>query len=74
MSSSARRSSALHVSIGLFAVGLIAVLVVFGLAATGQQNLPVWLNLATMLAPLGLAVGVVSAIVQARRDRAAPRT
>lgn len=69
MSSSAHRFSALHVSVALFALGVLAVLIVFGLAATGQHNLPVWLNVMTMLAPLGLVVGVVSAVVNARRDR-----
>lgn len=73
MTSSAPRPSAPLVSAVLFALGLLAVVIVFGAAAFGRHDLPVWLNLMTMLAPLGLAVGVVSAVVRARRDRAATR-
>lgn len=56
----------------LFGIGLLAVLAIFGLFAAGYRNLPVWLNLAAMLAPLALGVGLVSAVVQARRDVGRP--
>jgi len=67
MAASTSRSRALPVAVGIFAVGLLAVVAVFALYAAGARDLPVWLNLATLLAPVGLVVGVVSAVVQARR-------
>lgn len=73
MTSSARRSVALSISVGLFVVGLIAILVIFGLAAAGFGDLPVWLNVTAMLAPLGLGVGLVSMLVRAVRARSLTR-
>lgn len=67
MTSSTSRPLALTVSMVLFGLGLLAIVVVFGLHATGRNNLPVWLNVATMLVPLGLITGVISTVVQARR-------
>lgn len=61
------KPATLPVSVGLFGIGLLAVIVVFGLSAVGVHNPPVWLYLAAMLAPLGLIVGVVAVIVRARR-------
>ena len=55
------------VAMGLFGLGLIAVLAVFGLYATGTEDLPLWLNLATLLAPAGLVLGVVTSIARTRR-------
>lgn len=66
MASTSSKPTALPVSLGLFGVGLLATLVIFGLYAAGYENLPAWLNLATLLAPLGLVVGVISLVVTAR--------
>ncbi|MBA8826727.1 putative membrane protein YhdT [Saccharopolyspora lacisalsi] len=60
------KSATLPVSVCLFGVGLVAVVVIFGMGATGVRNLPLWLNLAAMLAPLGLITGVVTVILRAR--------
>jgi uncharacterized membrane protein YhdT len=68
MARTAARSTALPVAVGLFGLGLLAIVAVFVLYATGHGDLPVWLNLATLLAPLGLAVGVITVIVRNRRD------
>lgn len=68
MGSTTPRSSALAVWVSLFGLGLLAVLGVFGLFATGYQDLPLWLNLATLLAPAGLIGGVITLIVRASRN------
>lgn len=67
---SRRTTPLLPLAVVLFALGLLAVGAVFVLFATGHQNLPVWLNLACTLAPIGLAVGVAGAV---RDGRAATR-
>lgn len=67
MSASTSRPVVLPVAVGLFALGVLAVLVVFGLYATGRTDLPLWLNLATLLTPAGLIVGVLGAVLRARR-------
>ncbi len=65
------RSTAIRVAFGLFAAGVLAVVAIFALFAAGFQNLPVWLNLAALLAPAGLAIGLVSMLVRSRnRTRA----
>ncbi|WNV82033.1 hypothetical protein [Umezawaea sp. Da 62-37] len=54
-------------ALGLFALGLVAIVVVFALFATGASNLPIWLNLAAwLLTPVGLGLGVVSAVRNSR--------
>ncbi|MDR7301512.1 hypothetical protein [Haloactinomyces albus] len=68
MTHSARRPATTSAAVTMFGIGLLAVLVIFGLFAAGYRNLPVWLNLAAMLAPLGLAVGLVAAIGQVRQS------
>lgn len=58
----------------LFALGLLAILTDLVLFATGSRNLPVWLNVACMLAPVGLGVGLIGVVKEARaggRARAA---
>jgi hypothetical protein len=50
----------------LFAVGLVAIVADLVLFVSGQRNLPLWLNLVCMLAPLGLGVGLVSVVKEAR--------
>jgi len=60
-----------RIGIGCFALGLIAVAVVFGMFAAGAHDLPLWLNLAAMLAPVGFGLALLGMFRQARR-RAAP--
>ncbi|MEU6128319.1 hypothetical protein ABZ805_04010 [Saccharopolyspora sp. NPDC047091] len=67
MDTASRRSAVLPLAVGLFAAGLLAVLAVFASFAAGVENLPLWLNLATLLAPAGLIVGVVGAVLRTRR-------
>jgi ABC-type multidrug transport system permease subunit len=60
-----------------FALGLIAVAVVFGMFAAGAHDLPLWLNLAAMLSPVGFGLALIGLFRQARRSgrrRAAPTT
>jgi len=42
----------------LFAAGLVALAVAFGLFATGHRKLPMWLTLSGLLLPIGLVLGV----------------
>ena len=67
MATSSTRSTAFPASLGLFGAGLLATVVIFGLYAAGHENLPVWLNLATLLAPLGFIIGVVSLVLTAHK-------
>ncbi|WP_190818998.1 hypothetical protein [Saccharopolyspora pogona] len=67
MASATSRSAVLPVSMVLFGLGLLAIVMIFGLAAAGYQNLPIWLNLATLLCPAGLIFGVVATIFRNRR-------
>jgi hypothetical protein len=46
----------------LFAIGLIAIIAVFALYAAGYANLTVWLYVAAMLLPVGLALAVFSIV------------
>lgn len=68
MAGSSSRSTALPVSMTLFGLGLLAIVLVFGFYAAGCEDLPVWLNLATLLAPLGLVIGVVAVVLNARKN------
>lgn len=66
------RPTAVRVSLGLFGTGLLAVMAIFVLFAAGLEDLPVWLNLAALLAPAGLAVGLVSMLLRSRRSTRQP--
>ncbi|GGM43265.1 hypothetical protein GCM10012275_12790 [Longimycelium tulufanense] len=56
------------VAVALFAVGLLAFVVIFGLYATGHAELPVWLNMvAGLCLPAGLALGVFALVRKGRR-------
>jgi uncharacterized protein (DUF983 family) len=58
------------VALVLFAVGLVAIIAVFALFAAGKSDLPVWLNVAAwLLTPVGLALGVFSAVRDSQRKR-----
>ncbi len=54
----------------LFVIGLVAVAVIMVLFATGAHDLPLWLNLTAMLAPVGFGVGLYGIAREARAGRA----
>jgi len=54
---------------GCFVLGLLAVAVIFGMFAAGAHDLPLWLNLAAMLAPAGFGLALIGLFRQARRSR-----
>jgi hypothetical protein len=55
--------------VALFAVGLLAVLSVFIMFAAGLHNLPVWLSaVAGVVTPLGLLLGLIALVREARRQ------
>ncbi|WP_019815769.1 hypothetical protein [Saccharomonospora saliphila] len=58
----------MRVGIGLFALGMVAVVAVFVLFAAGLSDLPVWLSaFAGVVTPLGLALGLISLVREHRR-------
>jgi hypothetical protein len=63
-----QRDRVLTVAMILFAVGLLALAAVFVLFAVGHRDLPVWLSAASMLLPVGLAIGAVRTVRQWRRS------
>ncbi|WP_406692924.1 hypothetical protein REH65_15240 [Saccharopolyspora sp. ID03-671] len=68
MASNSPRSAVLPVAMAMFGVGLLAIIVIFALFATGHQDLPAWVSLATLLCPAGLIFGVIATVVRARRS------
>ena len=50
----------------VFAVGLASVAVSLVLFATGRTDLPLWINLISMLAPVGLGIGLIGVVKEAR--------
>jgi len=56
----------MKVGMTLFFVGALAILADVVLFASGKQNLPLWLNLCALLAPIGFGVGMLGAFVEAR--------
>jgi hypothetical protein len=54
----------------VFGIGLLAVAVILVLFATGSTELPLWLNLVALLAPLGFGVGLLGVFLEARESRA----
>lgn len=59
----------MRLGIGVFAVGVLAVLAVFVMFAAGLRDLPVWLSAAAGVAtPLGIALGLI-ALVREHRAR-----
>ena len=61
-----------RIGIGLFAAGLAAVVVIMVPFATGARDLPLWLNLLAMLAPVGFVVGLLAVYVEARTPPSRP--
>ncbi|SEQ24285.1 hypothetical protein SAMN05216188_102522 [Lentzea xinjiangensis] len=60
----------LPLAVGLFAAGVLAIIAVFVLFATGHGDLPLWLNVAaTYLPAVGLALGIIAVVRRARRRR-----
>ncbi|MEC3978588.1 hypothetical protein [Amycolatopsis sp. H20-H5] len=58
----------MRLGIGLFALGMVAVLAVFIMFAAGLENLPVWLSAAAgIITPLGLGLGIIALVHEARR-------
>ncbi len=57
----------------LFAAGLLAVAAIMVLFATGSHDLPLWLNLAAMLAPTGFGLGLIDLLMDARAHRRGAR-
>jgi hypothetical protein len=55
-------------SMVVFAIGLVALAVIFSLYASGARDLPLWLNVpGVLLTPVGLALGLVAVFLQYRR-------
>lgn len=68
MSEREGKSPLINTGVVIFALGLIAVAVVFALFASGQHDLPLWLMIAAgALTPVGLAVGLIGLVIQHRR-------
>ena len=63
-------STLVRVGVAVFAMGLAAVAVIFVMFAAGVHDLPLWLNLAAMLAPAGFGLALLGLFRQARRSRA----
>jgi hypothetical protein len=65
-----RQSTLMRIGVGLFALGMLAVVAVFAMFAAGLHNLPVWLSAAAgVLTPLGLGLGLVVLVREARQQR-----
>jgi len=60
----------MRLGIGLFALGMLAVLTVFIMFAAGLENLPVWLSAAAgIITPLGLLLGLIALVREARAKK-----
>jgi hypothetical protein len=66
------RDRVLTMAMVLFAIGLVAVALAFVLFAVGHRGLPTWLSAASMLLPVGLAIGAVRTVRQWRRSERNP--
>lgn len=53
----------------VFGIGLLGVVVIMVLFATGSHDLPLWLNLVAMLAPVGFGIGLVGIYRESRASR-----
>jgi len=53
----------------VFGVGLLGVVVIMVLFATGAHDLPLWLNLVAMLAPVGFGIGLIGIYRESRSSR-----
>ncbi len=50
----------------LFAIGLLAIFTDMILFAAGTRDLPLWVNLTAMLAPVGLGLGLIGVVRENR--------
>jgi hypothetical protein len=67
---SRRQSSPLaRVGFIVFGIGLLGVAVIMVAFATGAHDLPLWLNLVAMLAPVGFGIGLIGVYREARGSR-----
>jgi hypothetical protein len=62
----------MKVGMVLFFIGALAILADVVLFAGGRHDLPLWLNLCAMLAPIGFGVGMIGAFVEARAANKRP--
>jgi hypothetical protein len=53
----------------VFGIGLLGVVVIMVLFATGSHDLPLWLNLVAMLAPVGFGIGLVGVYRESRASQ-----
>jgi hypothetical protein len=53
----------------VFGIGLLGVAVIMVLFATGSHDLPLWLNLVAMLAPVGFGIGLVGVYRESRASQ-----
>lgn len=56
-------------ALGLFILGLVATIVIFGLSILGVSQPGPWLYLLAMCAPAGFVVGLIYALSSGRRTR-----
>ncbi len=54
------------IGMALFALGVVAIAMDLVLFASGSRDLPLWLNLLCLLAPIGLGVGLYGVFRDAR--------
>ena len=71
-----RRKAAPLAKIGMicFCIGTLAIVADVILFASGFHDLPLWLNLTALLAPIGLGVGLVGILVENRKAAADAHT
>ena len=68
-----RRASPLaRIGMILFAAGVLAIAAIMIMFASGSHDLPLWLNLTAMLAPVGLGVGLFGVYLEARSKEKRP--
>jgi hypothetical protein len=53
----------------VFGIGLLGVVVIMALFATGSHDLPLWLNLVAMLAPVGFGIGLLGVYRESRASQ-----
>ncbi|HEV7978689.1 hypothetical protein [Amycolatopsis sp.] len=64
-----RKPFLMRAGVGLFAVGVLAIVAVFIMFAAGLVNLPVWLSaFAGVVTPLGLGLALVALVREARQS------
>ena len=56
----------------VFTVGLVAICVDAGMFVAGSRDIPWWLHLVTLLAPIGLGIGLIGTVAEARREGRPP--